>query len=154
MGSSPRQAKIRRAVEYIPTRTDNNECRRCTVQSYLTFRRATYLIPGTRSTPEASFLRKEWSPQPDRFSVDSGPLSSLVTWNRTDEIFGEWSGTKHPPQPTETAQGGRGQPWRSGGWISAAGGITGSHEACDWVINRFCEPEPRQRENVEAASDA
>ena len=82
LGRSPLQMKSRRSVDYRATGTENNECRRYTIPSWLTPIRADRSNPGTVSTPEARCPYKEWRPQPDRLSVNISPPSSLMTQNR------------------------------------------------------------------------
>ena len=108
MGKSPRQAKSRQAVEYVPTGTPNNDYRRCTVPSWLTCNSATCSKHGTRSTPEARWENKECTPRPYRLSVDSDPPSSLVTWNRAGSASERFSGSWPVPSTSPIYRCGQG----------------------------------------------
>ena len=157
MGGSPRQANILRAVEYRPTGTENNKCRRCTVPYYSTCNSATHSKPGTGSTPEVRWYKKECNPRPDRFSIGSDPPSSLVTWNRPNSastrLLGSWPFLSNPPT-NRGGRGGLGSTMTVGGGRPSTGGITGSHEVCAWVGNQFREPAPRRGTKVKVASGA
>ena len=108
MGSSTRQTKSCRDMEYRPNRTENNECRRCTILSSSTYIRATCPKPGTGSTPEAMWSKKECIPRPDHFYVDSGPPSSLVTLNHSVSSPTISLGSRPVPSTSPTNRGGQG----------------------------------------------
>ena len=109
MGSSPRQAKSRQAMEYRLTWKENNECRRCTIPSRLTCNIATCSKPGTKSTPEARWAKKEYTPWSDRFSVDIDMPSSLMTCNRTEISSTIFLGSWPVPSTSPTDRGDRGE---------------------------------------------
>ena len=71
-------------MDYRPIDTEDNNCRKCTVPYGSTYIRATHSKPGTRSILEARYNREECIPRPDHFSMDSGPLSFIMTQNHAD----------------------------------------------------------------------
>ena len=95
-------------MEYRPIGTENNECRKSTIPSRFTCGRATRSKPGNGSTLEARWDRKGCTPRPDRFSVGSGPLSSLLTWNRSDSALMRFLGGQPFPITSPNDQGGLG----------------------------------------------
>ena len=50
-----------------------------------------------------------------------------------NKIFGESSSTNAPPPLTKVSEGSLGGPCQSSGGCALDRGITGYHEACDWV---------------------
>ena len=64
--------------------------------------------PGNRSTPEARWARKKCTPWPDRFSVNSGPLSSLVTRNCANSALTRLLGIQLVLSTSRTDRGVRG----------------------------------------------
>ena len=109
VGRSPTKAKSRRFVEYCPTATEKNECRRCTVPSRSTPSKVSSSIPGTGSTPEAKCPSKACMPHPYRRSEESAPppLSSCVTRKRANRSPTSLLGSRLVPRTSPTNQGGR-----------------------------------------------
>ena len=108
--SYPWQAQNLQDMDYRPTGTENNECRRCTIPSCSTCISSTRSNTGNRSTPEARWRRNELIPQLDRFSVDSSPTSALVIRKRDDSAPTILPGIRTVPSTSPTNQGGRGGP--------------------------------------------
>ena len=86
-GSSLQKAKSCCSEEYKLTGAYNNKCRMCTVLYWLNPKRASRSKPGTGFGREERWPRKSCSGQPERFSVDSTPLSSPETRNLSNNTL-------------------------------------------------------------------
>ena len=100
---------------------------RYTVLSWSTSSRARRSSPGDRSTLEARFSRKSWTPRLERSSNEIPMLYSWVTQNQANRSLTSLSGSWTFPGTSPTDRGGRGGPglpmasveagrWESVGW--------------------------------------
>ena len=136
-GSSPWQAKRRRAVEYRSTGTDNMECKMCTVPSGLTWRRPTRSKTGDRVHPGGQVVQ-EGVHSLSRLLLQGQQPAVLLrrlepSHQCRDKIVGQSAGTNHPPHRSRRRRGVEFDHDNRGGRHLSAGGVTGSHNACAWV---------------------
>ena len=84
------------------------ECSTCAFPSGSTCRIPTRSKPGTDSTPEARWVRKECNTRPDRFYRDIGLPSSFATRNRAENAARRSSRSRPVPSTSPTDRSGGG----------------------------------------------
>ena len=114
---SPSQVNILRALEYIPTRIDNNKCRRGTVTYWSTPRRVSLVIPGTGSNAGGDYqVSREspgWCAIPLILAHHPPWWIEIITTDPQQTHQGVcWYWTPFPP--TKVDKGGQGKLWRIG----------------------------------------
>ena len=102
--------------------------------------------------PTPSCARKEWIPQPERFSDNRDAPSSRTVWKRATRIAESLTGIAPVPRSSTTVRGGRRgpSPTITGGQAKAGGRRRHRvHEADAWVEHRFCDWSRGERTKLE-----